>query len=80
MTARSLILARARQVRRGGAQVPSPCLSVCRMETHSELCAGCFRTLDEIAAWGQLSDVDKREVWQRIAERAAPPASEGGAP
>jgi predicted Fe-S protein YdhL (DUF1289 family) len=38
--------------RRKREAVPSPCISVCRMDAATGLCEGCFRTLDEIAAWG----------------------------
>ena len=51
--------------------VPSPCLSVCRMDPAMQLCDGCFRTLDEIAAWGRMHDEDKREVWESIGQRIA---------
>ena len=55
--------------------VPSPCINVCRMEPASGLCEGCLRTLDEIAAWSQFSDVAKGAVWQQLAlRRAARPA------
>jgi predicted Fe-S protein YdhL (DUF1289 family) len=50
--------------------VPSPCISVCRMDAGSSLCLGCFRTIEEIIAWGRQSDVERRQVWQRIARRA----------
>ncbi len=70
MSSQDLIVARAHQVREGDGPVPSPCLSVCRMEKGSALCAGCFRTLDEIAAWGSLPDPAKRAVWAQIALRA----------
>ena len=53
-----------------GPGVPSPCISVCRMDAGSGLCLGCFRTLDEIIAWGRASDHDKRVVWRSIAQRA----------
>ena len=52
-----------------GEPVPSPCVSVCRMNAASGLCEGCLRTLDEIAAWSTLADEARREVWQRIAQR-----------
>ncbi len=53
-----------------GVPVPSPCISVCRMDTASGLCAGCLRSLDEIAAWSTLHDAARRDVWSRIAQRA----------
>ena len=49
--------------------VPSPCIDICRMDAASGLCEGCLRTLDEIAAWSQLSDAAKSEVWAALALR-----------
>ena len=55
--------------------VPSPCVSVCRMDPDSGLCSGCLRTIDEIVAWGRMDEPAKRQVWacivQRVALRAA---------
>jgi predicted Fe-S protein YdhL (DUF1289 family) len=51
-------------------RVPSPCISVCRMEDASGLCVGCLRTLSEIATWGEMRDDERRDVWARLAERA----------
>jgi len=53
----------------GEAPVPSPCISICRMDARSGWCEGCLRTLDEIAAWSTMGDEAKRAVWVRIAER-----------
>lgn len=53
------------------ATVPSPCISVCKMDDLSGLCTGCQRTLDEIAVWGMLDDDERRAVWQAIRERRA---------
>ena len=52
------------------ALVPSPCVSVCRMNDASRLCIGCFRTIDEIIEWGRLPEPGKRVVWQNIRRRA----------
>jgi predicted Fe-S protein YdhL (DUF1289 family) len=49
--------------------VPSPCISVCKMDPATALCTGCARTIDEIAGWSRYSDTDKQAVWLRIAER-----------
>lgn len=51
--------------------VPSPCISVCRINDATGLCEGCLRTLSEIAAWGSLDDQARRVVWLRIGERRA---------
>lgn len=61
----------ARQ-RQPGVAVPSPCLSVCRLDERSELCVGCLRTLAEIGAWSRMSDADKLAVWAQIAQREVP--------
>ena len=49
--------------------VPSPCISVCRMDDASGLCSGCLRTLDEIAGWSTFDEPAKRAVWRRLAAR-----------
>lgn len=53
--------------------VPSPCINICRMDARSGLCLGCWRTLDEIAAWSRLDDAAKRQVWAQLAERRGSP-------
>ena len=50
--------------------VPSPCVSICRMDPASGLCVGCLRTIDEIAQWSALGDEGKREVLGLIEGRA----------
>ena len=49
--------------------VASPCINVCQMHPASGWCVGCLRTLDEIAAWGGLDDIGRREVLQRLRGR-----------
>jgi predicted Fe-S protein YdhL (DUF1289 family) len=41
------------------------------MDEQTGLCTGCQRTLDEIAAWSVLDDVERRAVWARIGLRRA---------
>lgn len=52
-----------------GAGVPSPCVSICELDEARGRCKGCYRTLQELAGWGALSDADKRTIWARIEER-----------
>lgn len=50
-------------------RVPSPCISICRMNPQNGLCEGCYRTIDEIVAWGSADDDYKRAVWVEIRKR-----------
>jgi uncharacterized protein len=56
---------------RAGDEVPSPCISVCVIIPGAGLCAGCFRTLDEIAVWSVLDASDKRAVLAALPARRA---------
>ena len=50
-------------------QQKSPCIKICKMNPKSGLCEGCFRTLEEISKWSQLSYLDKQKIYQAIRER-----------
>lgn len=49
--------------------VPSPCINVCQMVPETGLCRGCLRTIDEIRAWRDASDDDRRAIWAEIRRR-----------
>ena len=59
----------AMNARSAGTEVPSPCVNVCAIDPDKGICVGCFRTLDEIAAWVQLDTPRRLAVWAAIAER-----------
>jgi prolyl-tRNA editing enzyme YbaK/EbsC (Cys-tRNA(Pro) deacylase)/predicted Fe-S protein YdhL (DUF1289 family) len=65
-----LVAMRARTVGAVG-EIPSPCISVCRMSSSTDMCMGCFRTRDEIAGWSRAGDEGKRAVWALIEQRMA---------
>ena len=48
--------------RSDGAEVGSPCTSVCTIDAETGLCVGCYRTLDEIAGWIDLPAEQKRAL------------------
>lgn len=54
-----------------GDEVPSPCVSVCRMDAEGVFCIGCLRTLPEIADWSRSDAASKRSVWRAIDVRAS---------
>ncbi|HLT13311.1 MAG TPA: DUF1289 domain-containing protein [Marinobacter sp.] len=49
-------------------RVRSPCVSVCALD-ESDICIGCQRTGDEILRWISMTDDERREVLQKVAER-----------
>jgi hypothetical protein len=49
--------------------VPSPCISLCKMNRDTGYCEGCLRTIDEISAWSKADDAYKRGVWAEIRRR-----------
>ncbi|HEX8011896.1 MAG TPA: DUF1289 domain-containing protein [Casimicrobiaceae bacterium] len=53
------------------AALASPCNSVCVIDAPTGLCAGCYRTLDEIAGWIDLSAAARRALLAELALRRA---------
>jgi len=49
--------------------VPSPCISLCRMNGQTGLCEGCLRSITEIAQWANADDDYKRLILARIEQR-----------
>ena len=53
------------------APASTPCVKLCIIDTPSGLCQGCGRTLDEIAVWGSLSDLDRLAIMSTLPVRLA---------
>ena len=51
--------------------IKTPCVKVCVMDPQHRLCRGCFRTLDEIARWGTMSDAEREHVMLGLPARRA---------
>lgn len=49
--------------------VTSPCNNDCLIDPKTELCRGCFRTLNEIINWFRLSNEDKLEILKKVETR-----------
>ena len=52
----------------------SPCTKVCVMDPQRELCKGCYRSLDEIARWGGMTDSERERILSELPARE----NEGG--
>ena len=61
------------------AFVESPCIKLCTLDPSGEVCLGCFRTLDEIGHWPQLSNAERFDVLERLPKRRARFAATGNA-
>ncbi|MGB1176748.1 MAG: DUF1289 domain-containing protein [Candidatus Puniceispirillaceae bacterium] len=53
------------------AALPSPCISVCRLDPETGHCIGCFRTGAEIAAWRSMTADDQRALLDALRDRRA---------
>jgi predicted Fe-S protein YdhL (DUF1289 family) len=53
--------------------VPSPCTGLCMLSPSRRLCLGCGRSLEEIQAWPELTDAERRSILSRIEARIVPP-------
>ena len=49
--------------------IESPCIKVCTLDVEGRLCLGCFRTLEEIGAWAEMSDAQRAAVMERLPRR-----------
>jgi predicted Fe-S protein YdhL (DUF1289 family) len=57
------------QIPTSAATVPSPCISVCRIDPATGWCEGCLRTIDEIAHWGVFDDDERLAVLAELQQR-----------
>jgi uncharacterized protein len=49
----------------------SPCINVCSLDAATQICVGCFRTIQEIAEWSAYSDEQRARVRGELAARRA---------
>ena len=49
--------------------LPSPCISICKLNKSTGYCDGCFRTEDEIALWPSMSDEEKLNMLNILRQR-----------
>jgi len=46
----------------------SPCTKNCALNTSTNICEGCGRTINEIVEWTRMTDEEKQEVMNRLSE------------
>lgn len=51
-------------------EVQSPCIKICVVHPEERICAGCFRTVEEIGGWSRLSPERRAEIMAELPTRA----------
>lgn len=49
--------------------IETPCVDICAIDPETRMCEGCFRTLDEIAAWGSMPPEERRRIMAELPGR-----------
>jgi predicted Fe-S protein YdhL (DUF1289 family) len=49
--------------------IASPCISICALD-ENDICAGCYRSAEEITRWSQADNAERRTIIESAAQRA----------
>lgn len=49
--------------------VSTPCIKICTMDPRAGICAGCGRTLEEIARWGGMAESERLRIIEALPAR-----------
>lgn len=49
----------------------TPCVNICVIDQATRLCAGCHRSIDEIARWRAYTDAERARIMAELPARAA---------
>ncbi|MGV8986246.1 MAG: DUF1289 domain-containing protein [Cypionkella sp.] len=50
-------------------EVQSPCIKICVIHPEERLCVGCYRSIDEIGRWSQMSADERQAVLEDLPAR-----------
>lgn len=53
----------------------TPCINVCKIDPHTEMCLGCKRYVEEIEVWRILNDDDRICIMEKLKDRNHEPGS-----
>jgi hypothetical protein len=52
------------------AEIESPCVKVCVIHPEARICAGCYRTIEEIGTWSRITPEERRRIMAELPGRA----------
>ena len=47
----------------------TPCINICAIDQATRLCAGCYRSIDEIARWRSYPDAERARIMAELPAR-----------
>jgi predicted Fe-S protein YdhL (DUF1289 family) len=53
----------------GIEDIVSPCIGVCAMNDSNGFCQGCYRTVEEIREWWNMTDQEREKVMGTLDQR-----------
>ena len=52
-------------------EVDSPCVNICIVHPQANICTGCFRTIDEISSWSNMSETERNAIIKELPNRSS---------
>ena len=52
-------------------EIESPCVNICIVHPQANICAGCFRTIDEISGWSKMTAEQRKEIINDLPNRSS---------
>ena len=49
--------------------IETPCIGVCTIDDNNGLCMGCYRSLEEIQNWWDMTDEQRTNVTEQLQQR-----------
>ena len=49
--------------------IVSPCIGVCAMNEQTNLCEGCFRSIEEIRDWWDMTPESRNKIMDKLEQR-----------
>ncbi len=51
-------------------ELESPCVQVCVIHPAERICTGCYRSIEEITRWSQMTPEERRAIMAELPARA----------
>ena len=51
------------------SDIKSPCVNICKVDSETRLCIGCYRSIDEISVWKSLSEYEIENIISELESR-----------